>query len=365
MAETFEITPDNDPEEEDQEDGMDSEKDEAVEMESTPHFFWRAIVVIALVILFIIGILLPIKLVPTAVSGITSRVRNYFSDSKGVVVNKNLVRSGDAFTLGLNTETTDTNGTFTLFFPCREGVYLEYSKTGTSTDRETVSCETPFTFTSKNKAITFTAYSQRATSTVQPISIDYTPSPENGSTTEKTHLGDISLTITNPAPIGSNFAVGTTSQPVAINNPSNNPPTTTTSTYMPPTPEPSEPLQNPQPASQPAPTIGPADAKVTFTRLSPSGSVQSNGPLSVQFSIYNSGKAIPAGWTFDVYLPSQDQASQVYHSPRQTALGYQKGINNTLTVSNLAPGAQTITIILNIKDSNQANNKIAIPVTIY
>jgi hypothetical protein len=362
MADTFQTGPENDEsrEEDKQEDGQDSRIDQNVGDEPEPKrswdFIWKSLIIIALVILLLVGVLLPIKIVPTAVSDITGRIRNALSPNRGVTLSENEIETGDPFTLDLNTKTTDSQGTFTLFFPCREGVFLEYSKTSTSTDRETVSCETPFTFTSPNKKITFTAVSRNATSTMQPISIDYTPSPESGTSTEKVHLGDVTLTIKNPAPIGDSFAIGTTTapvQPVATTTAATSTPVATTT----PT--------TPRPVTQPVQNSGPTDLIVQLTRLSPGNTVQSNGTITIQFSIYNSGARLPAGWTFDVYLPAMDPAKRVYHSPAQASLGYQSGINNTLTVTNLMPGPQTITIVLKANDNNQTNNKIAVPITVY
>lgn len=100
-----------------------------------------------------------------------------------------------------------------------------------------------------------------------------------------------------------------------------------------------------------------------------SASMSVSSTLIIMFTISNQGGPIPAGWVFDAYLPTQSQTDRVSRSPAQRSLVQNAGLNNTLTVTGLISGYQTISIILDpnavTKDSNRNNNRVDVPITIY
>src|SRR3954470_18025553 len=96
---------------------MDPESNKPHE-ERTPTTMAKVLVLIGLIILLIIGILLPIKLVPSAVTGI----KDYFSSlfrrtSVELSTNKEQIISGEPFTLSWSGATRE-NGSYILSYPC-------------------------------------------------------------------------------------------------------------------------------------------------------------------------------------------------------------------------------------------------------
>ena len=325
-------------------------------------FFWKAIIGIILVALLLVGVLLPIKLVPSAMSRLSQGLNGYFKSKDPVSLNKKSVGSGDTFTLGLNSTTTDpASATYTLNYPCRDGVYLEYSKTGKDSDLETISCETPFTFSANTQTITLRAMSKVTATVEQPITIDIVTA-----STFPFRLGEVTLTISNTNILASSTnsnnldATGTTSVTG----------TTSTSTSY-------ATSSNAQPKSKALPYTGPADLSVRLGKIGVAGgngqiinttSFRASDTIILQFIIENLGGKTVSGWTFDAYLPTVDKQSSTLHSSPQASVGHLSGSYNTITITNLLTGNQKISIELDpenkTQDGNRANNRLDVSITV-
>jgi hypothetical protein len=381
------------PEEQEIKEEIREEERKKEEKHETSDFAWKTLVAIILISLLVAGVLVPIRLFPRIISGLSGDIRGLFTREKsGLTIDDAALESGESFTLNLNATSTPTDdGTFTITYPCRQGISLEYSQSGEDADRETISCETPFTFTSKNKKITFLARSQATTTVEQPIAIDYTPLADSGTSTEKIHLGDVSVFISNTAlalnpnptatttpiaqnppqnTIGSNNEIpsgGTIGQNSNQNNQNNSNTNTGTDSEEPDT----------TPVAPRPVYSGPADLSINLLKVG----VAQNGvivpvqqfrgidTLTIQFVITNIGGPARAGWTFEAHMPTIAPEKQLTYSPVQAALAQGSGTVNTLTVRGLRPGTHTITIILDQKnitgDLSRANNRIDIPITVY
>ena len=337
-------------------------------------FFWRTPVVVVLLCLLLLGILVPFKIIPRSISGLTSVFQKYFSKTvEPVSADKTAITSGGFVTLNLNsTSTSATSNSYTMTYPCRPGISLDYSQSGSDFDRIAIPCETPFTFISKNKQITLRVISEATSTVEQPVSIDIVPDEEFGTSTEKIRLGDISLYVL-PAEIASTTSATPHSdffytENVATTTPYVPTPTSTSHTLLPP---------EYIPQSQPQMPVIPTDLHIALLKIGKNvngvivetTSFQTYDMVVVQFSIGNRGGTSRSGWIFEAYAPTISPQKHITYSPPQRALTMGSGSMNTLSIGGLIPGNQTITIILDQRgvsgDINRSNNRIDIPITIY
>lgn len=356
----------------------EEKEEEARKKAADTSYIWKTILVVGLVALLILGILLPIRIVPNVVSDLRDTVAGFFGAKKGLSLDKRTITSGDTFTLDLSSASTspETNTAFVFSYPCREGVYFEYSKTGEAADSETISCETPFTFTSDTKKISLKAVSLTQKSVEQPVTINLMTLGDETASSSEVQFGTVTLVINNPLatttpaftePTISTSTATTTGQtphvpqtPVATTTPHTTSTTTVSSGGTP----------APQPVYVPTDLVvsGLQVGTIINGQFVQTATVRSTDNVVIKFTISNQGSRSTAGWMFDAYIPTLDPQFSVYHSPAQGAIGQGSGVINSLSVNNLRPGMQTITIVLDpaahVSDSNRSNNKITATINI-
>jgi hypothetical protein len=312
----------------------------------------KVIVLIALIVLLIVGILLPIKLVPNAVTSVTDYFSSLFGGGTVTLgVDKNELRSGESFTLSWNGKTRE-NGSYMLSYPCIDGVRLE---TSVHEPYERITCDSQFYFSPTNNAIELTAVSENSHVVDIPVTLSFMDNNATG--TQK--LGEMVLTVINP-----NIAEDLT--------PTNTPTPQVTKS---PRPSPS-PVVTPKPvtgtphriyrASNP---YGQADLAVQILAvgyLNPktnafvrSNTLTNGMRAAVKFMVINNGDKNTGAWNFSATLPSR--TNPTYTAINRPNLGPGDSVEYVLGFENLNNNAQnTVTITADpqnyIFESNENNN---------
>jgi hypothetical protein len=303
----------------------------------------KVIMLIALIGLLILGILLPIKLVPNAVTG----VRSFFSSLFGggdvrLAVDKNELRSGEAFVLSWSGGTRD-NGSYQLSYACTEGVRIE---TSVNQPFERITCDSQFYFNPINNSIELTVVSDMDRVVDIPVTLSFL---ENNADTSEV-LGDIILTVTNPnieeAPIGTGTTTPTTTpRPIATPTPSATPKPTTT-------PKPST-IVTPRKVDRPSNPNGQTDLAVQILAvgyLNPQTNTFVQFPSAtgkmrpaVKFVVINNGDKTSPRWSFTAKLPSK--TNPTYTAINREALGPGDGIEYVLGFENINDVRENIVTI--------------------
>jgi hypothetical protein len=319
-----------------------NERTQAVEEQKKkkPSTGLKVAVLVILIAILAVGILLPIKLVPNAVSSVASSITSFFGGKKEpkVTVDKSQVNVGEQFTVAWDGK-LQTDGTYALSYECSTGLHLE---TSINQPNETIACGTPFYFSPNQNSIDLIGFSDTARTVTVKLTLGFL---ENGASTLDT-LGETSTTIINPN------VTDTTS--VATTTPSTNQPT----------PEETEdeetevipPSTNTPRVSNPNGTIdlevrpiavGYLNANGDFVA---SGFVGSNQQAAVRFSIVNVGDKNTGSWSFVAELPSQTDPR--FTSATQQNLGPGDRIEYTLGFNNMT-SAQNNTVVITADPSNQ------------
>lgn len=292
-------------------------------------------ILVILIVLLAIGILLPIKIVPRAVSDLANSISSFFFGKKTITVtaSPSEINTGDTFKLSW-TGDHKTNGTYTLSYECATGVHLE---TSVNQPNETIACGSSYYFTPNDNSVDIAGFSEANRYTDVTIGLGFL---ENGATTID-NLGTTTVTITNPNIAGTDTSGGTTT-----------PNTTKPGTTTPPstTREPSEGTKGTKPSVKPTPTPshavsnpnGIADLEVRpiavgfITRTGafvPSASVPVNQQAAIKFQIVNVGDKNTGVWGFSADLPS-DTDPRFVSGPQQN-LGPGDRIEYVLGFKNL------------------------------
>lgn len=302
----------------------------------------KVTVLVILVVLLAVGILLPIKLVPNAVSSIATTITSLFIPNKNVkiTVDKTVINSGETFTISWD-GSHKTNGSYSLSYECDTGLRLE---TSVNQPNETIACGTPYYFSPNTNSIDLIAYSEANRYADVTMTLGFL---EDGATNPQT-LSTKVVTITNTN-VSDNFATnsGTSTDSSSTTEVTQEPVTENTTPTKPSTTNSSEPTHA---ASNPN---GLADLEVHPIAVGyinsngifiPSNFVSANQQAAIKFAIINVGNKNSGSFTFSADLPSNTD-------PRYNA-GDQP---------NLAPGDR-IEYVLSFKNLINAQNRVA---TIY
>jgi hypothetical protein len=309
-------------------------------------------VLVILIVLLAVGILLPIKLVPNAVSSIASSISSFFVGKQEVklTVDKSEINTGESFTLNWDGK-LQTDGTYSLTYECTTGVRVE---TSINQPNETIACGTPFYFSPTQNSVTLTPFSEANRYSDVKLSLGFL---ENGASTIDA-LGETNVTVTN------------------TNIPELNSATTTPDTTV--TEEPSQPAtpsdEEPEDSEEPAVSTpvsnpnGMADLEVrpiatgyldAQGNFVPSGSVAPHQQAVVKFAIVNVGDKNTGTWNFTVAIPSQTDPR--FDSGTQQNLGPGDRIEYTLGFNNINNSASNIVTITAdasnyVTERSKANN---------
>ncbi len=300
-------------------------------IEKGPSTAVKVSVLIILILLLGAGILLPIKLVPNALTSIGSAFSSFVArfNKQEIVLTTNPqeIKAGEPFTLSW-TGTHKNDGSYVLTYICREGVRLE---TSINQPHETIPCNTPFYFTPLDNALNITSFSSSTKTSDIKIALSFLPN----NSSDQEALNELALSIRSGSTI-----IGTVA-------------TTTPSTPSVPNP-PRPPVKNPPVLYPPSNPNGTADLKVNFIRVG----YKINGQVGIQFEIMNIGTKDSGPWSFGASLPSLNTPS--YTSPVQQNIHPGDRMLFTLAFDNVPAGQNQMTINVDptnlIPELSESNN---------
>ncbi len=335
---------------------------EEVEVKKEPNTALIVVVLIALIALLVVGILLPIKLVPNAVTMVKDKLSSLFSsDTATLSVDKKDIHSGDTFTLSWNGKHKD-NGSYVFSYPCKEGVSFV---TSVNQPQEAITCDTQYYFSPNDNQVDLNVTSTANRFIDIPVTLSFLA---NG-TSDIKKLSDTLITVTNPAVADSRTGLGTTTPVVSKTTPVA---TSTRVVTVTPSPEPETP---PAPKPTPAPVTpapapkpqvihqthqvsnpnGTADLAVQITNvgyLDPvtstfvsSATVTNKDRAAITFTVKNKGDKNTGLWNFVAKLPTASH-------PTYTAYNLQ----------NLGPGDYIVFTLGFDQINNVTDNLITITV---
>lgn len=301
------------------------------------------------------------------------------------------VDSGDVATLAFTHRGKKTDGSYTLFYPCVDGVHITASSTQ---GVEQVYCNTPFHFVNTDNTLPITLFSANTRYTDVPVSIQFTPNGEK----EFTLQNAANFTITNTSKDSGNFVItpATTTETQTAETPASaSQPTRTTpvsSTPPAPTTRPTQTAGTPTQQNYTIPVNGgvagtgtvsnpngKADLRPTilqigfinrltnaFTPITATSStstpeIRRSERVAVRFEVENLGNKASGSWQFNAILPTIPP--HTFNSDSQPSLNPGDKIEFTLGFDQTMEGNDTITVKVDgpnqILESDENNNTAA------
>lgn len=314
------------------------------EVKKQPNTALKIIVLIMLIALLIVGILLPIKLVPNAVTSLKTKFTSLFSNSAPTTnvilsTNKNTITSGDTFVLLWNGEHRK-DGSYVLSYECKIGVTLS---TSFVTANEAIACNTPYYFSPADNTIGLGIVSTH--NQIVPVLVTLGFLSHNSLDVET--ISKINIPV-NPS----------TKQPIK----------TATSTPVKVVPVKATSTPAVTHTSQTSNPNGTADLSIRIIDVGyltddavfvPSASITSSQRGAVKFTVTNIGNKNTGLWSFKAHLPTS--ANPIYSAQVQNSLRPQDGIIYTLAFEPVNyTRVNTVTIIADyvgmIKEVSESNN---------
>ncbi|MDQ3076787.1 MAG: hypothetical protein M3Q63_01905 [bacterium] len=315
----------------------------------------KIIVLIGLIALLIVGILLPIKLVPNAVTSIKNGFTSLFgTDSKvTLLTDKKEIQSGEPFTLTWNGR-LQKDGSYVLTYSCTPGVEVQ---TSVNIPNQKVPCDTPYYFSPRDNSITIVIISENDQSATVPVNLGFLANNSN----ETEVVGDTTFAINNAS-------IPTTPTPVATSTPRvpepTIPATSTPATSTPRVPEPTTPTPSKPTPTTPSQPQAPAIADLAVSILTVTYPTQDQ--VTVKFNVSNVGTKSSGTWNLKATMPSK--SNPVYTALNQKSLNPQDGIIYTLTFDRNAYSTNnTVTITADydnrVTESNNSNNTLSMQIS--
>ncbi len=324
---------------------------EEVVIEKQPNTTLKVIVLVILIALLITGILLPIKLVPNAVTSIKNGFSSLFGggETATLTTDKSEINSGEAFTLSWDGKHKD-NGSYVLTYACKDGVHMQ---TSIYQPNQEVPCDSQYYFSPNDNRIDLSIFSENNRFIDVPVSLSFLA---NDSTEVKT-LASTTLTITNVNVADSRQNItgtSTTPTPVTVAT-STTPVEPTTPAPVATTPAPKPTITRTHRVSNPN---GTADLSVQITDIGyldpvtaqfvSSPTIYGNARAAAKFVVTNNGDKNTGAWNFTATLPTVDHPT--YTAYNQPNLGPGDGIVYTLGFDKIN---QTLDNVISIAvDSN-------------
>lgn len=309
-----------------------------------------------LIVILALGIILPIKYIPNAVSSLASSITSVFIPKENTKINlpEKEIQSGENFNITW-TGKHRTDGAYSVTLECQSGTTAE---TSVNIPKGEIICGTPYFFNSTGNSIDLTINTSKNRYTDVRIIIGFLPEDSS----DIVYISESIVTITNKNIASSNDLYGIESE---------SPTTTTTpvaSVEAKPTTSPVA-VVTPKTISTQV-YSGPADLAIIVIG---SGYIDSNtgkfvltktvNPkdhmAAVKFQIINRGALPASNWTFKADLPSA--SDPLYESGKQPTLYSGDKIEYTLSFENLNPDKNNyVTVSVDpsntIKESDESNN---------
>ncbi len=317
-----------------------------------PNTALKVVVLIGLIILLVVGILLPIKLVPNAVTSIKNGFTSLFGTDNKVTLltDKKEIKSGEPFTLTWNGR-IQSNGSYVFTYSCTPGVELQ---TSANLPNQTIPCDTPYYFSPTDNSITIVVITDNNQPATIPVNLGFLANTASETQT----IGDTTLAVNNAS-------LPVTPTPIATSTPNVLEPTTP-ATSTPATSTPSTPVvPNPKPTtpSTPSQPQAPAIADLAVNILSVTYPTQDK--VIVKFNVTNIGTKNSGTWNLKASLPSATQPTYTAYS--QKNLNPQDGIIYTLAFDrNTNSINKTVTITADydnrVVESSNTNNTVTLQI---
>jgi len=326
-----------------------SAEEKKAKKERAWNYTLKTFIVVGLIILLGLGIFLPLKFVPSAVSSVAATLRSLFISAEkfDVRTNKTSVVGGEDFTITWNGGSED--GQYILQYDCAGGVEFERA----TSVRERIVCGVPFYFTSANESITLHPIAQGSTPTDVSLRFSYKKS-QNDSLKE---MGKISIRVNTP-PTSGNVTPPQATPP--LETPSNQASTT-----------PSQNSTTREQSSKPDLLIGFLGKGVInpitnqFVAKEP---LNNNERPAIRFQVINAGSARTGSWRFTALLPTLKTVDSLYTSPAQTSLASGDGIEFILGFDEPKTGLVNIIISIDplnaVQEESENNNTLSVPIQI-
>lgn len=252
---------------------------------------------------------------------------------------KTEVSSGESFRLSFK-RTSETSGSYTLSYPCLEGFYLEAETVARG--KETVFCNTPFSFVNIDNSLSLRAFSTKAPYVDMPITLFFT---KNGSS-KVTDSTLFTLTVSNK-----NIKSSTSNEETSVVAPKDTAPVKPTETVK----TPGEKKEQVYPGTTGSALVvndpnGKPDLKVvvlevgtvdkvtgTFTATS---TLRRSDRIGVRFSVENIGTKYSPEWRFNAFLPTYP--AYTFNSDSQTTLTPGDRVEFTIGFDQAIEGNQTV-----------------------
>ncbi|MEK7567515.1 MAG: CARDB domain-containing protein [Patescibacteria group bacterium] len=308
-----------------------------------------------------------IKKIAASVSLSTSNV--FTSEEVIPDVSSEKVVVGKAFTLSWNHLKKAEGGSYSLNYPCVDGLYLTIDTVDSG--KKTALCNKDFEFVNNNNELVITPTSAEFSRVELPITLKFTRNGEN-----KPYLNSvIKVDIVNPAikdtSPSEEAKEPTKTETIVINTPA--PVTQTT------TPVPGQTTSNVYTIGGTSPTTenpnGRADLRPTFLDIgyldSNNNFVSTTSPIrsnrvAVKFKIENTGDKSSNSYRFNAYLPTFP--GQIFNSDEQIGLAPGNRVEYTIAFDRALQGNQNFRILVdgsdNVLESNENNNDVSTTINI-
>lgn len=295
-------------------------------------------------------------------AAVTLSSKVFSTDKEEVVpeVSAGEVESGRPFTLSWNHLKKATNGSYALYYPCFDGLFLS-AKTLDS-DKETILCNKYFDFVNRDNELSLTAYSDTTSTLELPIAISFTRNGESQPSVD----GIITVTITNKNIKKGPAKEATKKETIVINTPPQTTGGTTGSNQGPTTWNTytvggtgscvaTNKTGKPDLVAEFIET-GTLDQNKNFTKTdTPSRSAYA---IAVKFRIANKGDKTSGTFNFNAYLPTYP--SQIWNADTQPGLEPGACKEYTLGFDKSLAGNNPFTIRVDggnlVAESDESNN---------
>ena len=332
-------------------------------------------VLLALIALLIVGILLPIKLVPDAFGSFGSKFSGLFTQSTKIALSadKNPAHINEPFTLTWNGDHR-SDGTYILSYTCSNNVGFT---TSVNQPNEAIACGSQYYFVPQKNSIVLVPTGKDTQGADISLGLSFL---QTGSTTP-VDVGSLAITVVNPTASNPITNPATSTPPVVSPTPIITPtqqPVVTTPSPTPVTPAPVTPAPTPKPTPGVSNPNGIADLSVRVIAVGyidpgtgafvESQSAAPNSRVAVKFNVMNAGTKSTGAWSFTATLPSA--AHPVFYSPIERSLTPQSGSIFTLSFDYPQyQGINTISIQLDpnhsVSQSNRSNDYATASITRY
>ena len=294
--------------------------------------------------------------------GVLASLSNAFESEK-VSAHGEAVTSGKPFVLSWNHENKTKDGSYTLYYPCVDGVYIKVKSK--ITDEDTVLCNKDYQFINIDNSISITAFSEKFGKVDLPITISFTRNGEK----ETSITGVTNINITNDSIVKKENAqkkdAGSTiviKEKTETTTPKKEPVTTNTTSKNTGTVSYGGTTSNPNGRADLTPSIVSLGIMDSANNFIATNSPKRTDRIAVKFRIENIGDKTSQSFVFTAILPTSP--SYVFVSETQAGIAPQSGVDYTLVFDRVIDGTGTFTVKVdpaqNITESNISNNSTSL-----